>query len=158
MAITSHITARVANLLRKKKRVSTTTLQEDAKVEGLVGRVNANTIGSVELVELNKMGVAGQPYCQLIFRVNGKELKYWLPDIALFEMTQELEKRCLKPHGLSHMMEHTKLTFAKWYGAIWLITAHKKGISSFQLARDLGIGQKAAWFLNHRIRAMVMAS
>ncbi len=53
------------------------------------------------------------------------------------------------------MMENTKLPLAKWYAAIWLITAHKKGISSCQLARDLGIGQKAAWFLNHRIREMV---
>ncbi len=54
------------------------------------------------------------------------------------------------------MMENTKLPLAKWFGAIWLITAHKKGISSCQLARDLGIGQKAAWFLNHRIREMVI--
>lgn len=53
------------------------------------------------------------------------------------------------------MMENTKLPLAKWYEAIWLITAHKKGISSCQLARDLRIGQKAACFLNHRIRAMV---
>lgn len=53
------------------------------------------------------------------------------------------------------MMEASKLPLAKWFAAIWLITAHKKGISSCQLARDLGIGQKAAWFLNHRIRQMV---
>jgi transposase-like protein len=54
------------------------------------------------------------------------------------------------------MMENTKLPLCKWFAAIWLITNHKKGISSCQLARDLGIGQKAAWFLNHRIREMVM--
>jgi hypothetical protein len=54
------------------------------------------------------------------------------------------------------MMENTKLPLCKWFAAIWLITAHKKGISSCQLARDLGIGQKAAWFLNHRIREMVI--
>ncbi len=54
------------------------------------------------------------------------------------------------------LMENTKLPLAKWFAAIWLITAHKKGISSCQLARDLGIGQKAAWFLNHRIREMVL--
>lgn len=53
------------------------------------------------------------------------------------------------------LMENTKLPLCKWFAAIWLITGHKKGISSCQLARDLGIGQKAAWFLNHRIRAMV---
>jgi transposase-like protein len=54
------------------------------------------------------------------------------------------------------MMENTKLPLAKWFAAMWLITNHKKGISSCQLARDLGIGQKAAWFLNHRIREMVI--
>src|SRR5689334_12714887 len=54
------------------------------------------------------------------------------------------------------MMENTKIPLAKWFAAVWLITNHKKGISSCQLARDLGIGQKAAWFLNHRIREMVI--
>lgn len=54
------------------------------------------------------------------------------------------------------MMENTKLPLAKWFAAIWLITNHKKGISSCQLARDLGIGQKAAWFLTHRVREMVI--
>src|SRR2546430_6348612 len=57
---------------------------------------------------------------------------------------------------LGTMMENTKLPLAKWFAAIWLITNHKKGISSCQLARDLGIGQKAAWFVLHRVREMVM--
>ena len=38
---------------------------------------------------------------------------------------------------------------------MYLISAHRKGISSCQLARDLNIGQKAAWFVNHRIRKML---
>jgi hypothetical protein len=53
------------------------------------------------------------------------------------------------------MMEGSKLPLAKWFTALYLITAHKKGISSCQLARDLGIGQKAAWFVLHRCRAML---
>lgn len=53
------------------------------------------------------------------------------------------------------MFENTKLPLAKWFMAMYLISAHRKGISSCQLARDLGIGQKAAWFLNHRIREML---
>ena len=36
--------------------------------------------------------------------------------------------------------------------AIWLVTSHKKGISSLQLGRDLGITQKSAWFMLQRIR------
>jgi hypothetical protein len=39
--------------------------------------------------------------------------------------------------------------------AIYLGTAHKKGISSYQLGKDIGIAQKSAWFMLHRIREMM---
>lgn len=52
------------------------------------------------------------------------------------------------------LMENTKLPLAKWFMAMYLVSAHKKGISSYQLSRDLNIGQKAAWFVLHRIRTM----
>jgi transposase-like protein len=51
--------------------------------------------------------------------------------------------------------ENTKLPLAKWFMAIYLVSAHRKGISSCQLARDLNIGQKAAWFVLHRVREML---
>jgi transposase-like protein len=50
------------------------------------------------------------------------------------------------------IFENTNLPLRTWYAAIYLCTAHKKGISSLQLGRDLGIPQKTAWFLAHRIR------
>lgn len=50
-------------------------------------------------------------------------------------------------------LENTKLPLQKWMLAIWLITSHKKGISSLQLGRDLAITQKTAWFVLQRIRA-----
>jgi len=50
------------------------------------------------------------------------------------------------------IFEESKLPLRKWFFAIYLATAHKKGISSHQLARDLKITQKAAWFVLHRIR------
>ena len=53
------------------------------------------------------------------------------------------------------MYENTKLPLSTWFAAIWLITAHKKGISSCQLARDLNITQKSAWFVLHRIRLVM---
>jgi transposase-like protein len=46
----------------------------------------------------------------------------------------------------------SKLPLSTWFYALYLITSHKKGISSLQLARDLGITQKSAWFVLHRIR------
>jgi transposase-like protein len=42
-----------------------------------------------------------------------------------------------------------------WFATIYLATAHKKGISSLQLSRDLNITQKTAWFLLHRVREML---
>ncbi|MES2430467.1 MAG: IS1595 family transposase [Bacteroidota bacterium] len=50
------------------------------------------------------------------------------------------------------IMEASNIPLVKWFSAIYLVTAHKKGISSYQLGKDLGIAQKNAWFMLHRIR------
>jgi transposase-like protein len=50
------------------------------------------------------------------------------------------------------IFEGTKLPIRTWLLAIWLITSHKKGIASTQLAKDLDITQKTAWFVLHRLR------
>ncbi|WP_417368244.1 IS1595 family transposase [Flavobacterium beibuense] len=50
-------------------------------------------------------------------------------------------------------MEGTKIPLQKWFIAVWLLTTSKKGLSSVNLAQQLGITQKSAWFLAHRIRA-----
>ena len=46
----------------------------------------------------------------------------------------------------------SKLSLRKWYAAIFLVTSHKKGIASAQLARDIKVTQKTAWHMLHRIR------
>jgi transposase-like protein len=51
------------------------------------------------------------------------------------------------------MYDNTKMELRKWFLAIWIVTCHKKGISSCQLGRDLDITQKSAWFMLQRIRA-----
>src|SRR5580658_7058183 len=50
------------------------------------------------------------------------------------------------------IFENTKLPLRVWFGAIWLLTNHPKGVASTTLARDLGITQKSAWFVLHRLR------
>lgn len=50
------------------------------------------------------------------------------------------------------IFDNTKIELQKWFLAIWLVTSHKKGISSLQLGRDLNITQKSAWFMLSRIR------
>lgn len=51
------------------------------------------------------------------------------------------------------MYDNTKMELQKWFMAVWLVTSHKKGVSSLQLSRDLDITQKSAWFMLQRIRA-----
>ena len=50
------------------------------------------------------------------------------------------------------IFENTKLPLRVWFGAIWLLTSHPKGIASTTLAKDLGVTQKTAWFILHRLR------
>ena len=50
------------------------------------------------------------------------------------------------------IFEDSKLPLRKWFMAIWLVTSHKKGIASTQLAKDIGVTQKSAWFMLHRLR------
>jgi transposase-like protein/IS1 family transposase len=50
------------------------------------------------------------------------------------------------------IFEESRLPMRTWLLAIWYITSHKKGIASTQLAKDLGVTQKTAWFMLHRLR------
>ncbi len=50
------------------------------------------------------------------------------------------------------IFEDSPLALGKWLGALWLIANAKNGISSWELHRALGVTQKTAWFMNHRIR------
>ena len=50
------------------------------------------------------------------------------------------------------VMEDSPLGLDKWFTAIWLVANAKNGISSWEVHRALGITQKSAWFLLHRIR------
>ena len=49
-------------------------------------------------------------------------------------------------------MEDTKLGYQVWAVAIYILTTGIKGVSSMKLHRDLGVTQKTAWYLAHRIR------
>ena len=50
------------------------------------------------------------------------------------------------------IFQDSKLPLRTWFAAIWMITNHPKGIASTTLATDLGITQKTAWFVLHRLR------
>lgn len=50
------------------------------------------------------------------------------------------------------IFERSHVPLDKWLTAIYLMVTARKGVSSLQLSHELGITQKAAWFMQHRIR------
>jgi transposase-like protein len=53
------------------------------------------------------------------------------------------------------IMQDSALPITKWVPAIWMVVNCKNGISSCEMARALGVTQKSAWHMNHRIRQAV---
>jgi len=52
------------------------------------------------------------------------------------------------------IFQDSKLPLLKWFVAIYLFTSHKRGVSSHQMAKDVKVSQKTAWFMLHRIRVI----
>ena len=51
------------------------------------------------------------------------------------------------------VFEDSPIPLEKWLPAVWMLTNAKNGMSSWELHRALGVTQKSAWFMLHRIRA-----
>jgi hypothetical protein len=66
-------------------------------------------------------------------------------------------KECYKKFSVTVGMvfEASNALLTKWFMALFIVSGHKKGISSHQLGRDTGVTQRIAWFLLHRIREAI---
>ncbi|MGD0912694.1 MAG: IS1595 family transposase [Terracidiphilus sp.] len=53
------------------------------------------------------------------------------------------------------VMEDSPIGLDKWLTALWMVVNCKNGVSSYEIHRTLGVTQKSAWFLDHRIRLML---
>jgi transposase-like protein len=83
------------------------------------------------------------PHCgsdRKIYRIN---------DGKLFKCSDCLKQFTIR---VGTIFEDSALPLQKWFMGIYLIMAHKKGISSVQLGKDIEVTQKTAWFMLHRIR------
>src|SRR5881394_3573409 len=67
--------------------------------------------------------------------------------------------KCKAKHGkqqfsvkVGTVLEDSPIGLDKWLSAFWLIASAKNGISSYELHRAIGVTQKSAWFMLHRIR------
>jgi len=67
------------------------------------------------------------------------------------------ERACGLPFTVrtGSIFEGSKVELLKWFQAAYEISISKKGISSVELATRIGVSQKTAWFINHRLRAML---
>jgi transposase-like protein len=63
-------------------------------------------------------------------------------------------KKCSKQFSVKvgTIFEDSPISLDKWLIALWLLVNCKNGVSSYEVARDLGITQKSAWFVMHRLR------
>src|SRR5581483_5653049 len=68
-------------------------------------------------------------------------------------------KECRKQFTVKtgSVMEDSPIGLDKWLPAIWTIVNAKNGVSSYEIHRQLGITQKSAWFLLHRIGLAMQA-
>ena len=68
------------------------------------------------------------------------------------------ERECRKFFSLrtASVMANSKLGYQQWIIALYLLTTSLKGVSSMKLHRDLGITQKTAWHMAHRLREALM--
>lgn len=58
---------------------------------------------------------------------------------------------------VNSVFEDSPISFSKWLPAIWMLANDRNGISSCELARALGVTQKSAWFMLHRIRLAIQS-
>jgi transposase-like protein len=81
----------------------------------------------------------------------GSDRVVWLANARLFKCYEKHDrpKFSLKT---GTVFEDSPLGLDKWLAAVWLIVNCKNGISSYEIHRDLGVTQKTAWFMLHRIR------
>lgn len=63
---------------------------------------------------------------------------------------KDCRKQIYDKHGT--IFEDSPLGLDKWFVAVWSVANCKNGISSHELGRALGVTQKTAWFMTHRIR------
>jgi transposase-like protein len=73
----------------------------------------------------------------------------WLKTRMMFKC-----KTCQKQYSVKvgTIFEDSAIGLNKWLTAMWLMSSCKNGVSSCEIARSIGVTQKSAWFMDHRIR------
>ncbi|MCH7737527.1 MAG: IS1595 family transposase [Chloroflexi bacterium] len=89
-------------------------------------------------------GVIACPNC-------GRDDVRFIPTRRIWECRSKHAKRQFSVK-VGTIFEGSPIGLDKWLAAIWMISSAKNGVSSYEIARAIGITQKSAWFMLHRIR------
>ena len=78
-----------------------------------------------------------------------KDRQHWLKNQKRWQC-----RDCGKQYSVkvNTIFEDSPIRLDKWLTAMWLLANRKNGISSYEIARDIGVTQKSAWFMLQRIR------
>ena len=86
------------------------------------------------------------PYC------GSRNIQCGIAHPTMTHRCRDCPKRRMFSLKTGTVMQGSPLGYRTWLAAIYLVATNLKGVSSMKLHRDLGIGQKSAWYLAHRIR------
>jgi transposase-like protein len=89
-------------------------------------------------------GIVKCPIC-------GNAKVHFLANQRRWKCSQKHERRQFSVK-VGTIFEDSPLGLDKWLPAVWQVVNCKNGISSYETGRSLGVTQKTAWFMNHRIR------
>ncbi|WP_262697149.1 IS1595 family transposase [Fibrisoma montanum] len=119
------------------------TLSHPENLNDLQARFSDENVCKEYLAQLRWKGKPVCPYCGN----NGKTYKI----VTGYKCSNP---ECYKKFSVlkGTIFEESKIPLRVWFVAIYIVTAHKKGYASHQLARDLDVTQKTAWFMLQRIR------
>jgi len=83
--------------------------------------------------------------------------KYMLDNNKIYILKSKHDFKCaccgrIFSYKTGTIFENSKVPMKKWFMAIYLQSAHKKGISSVQLAKDIRVKQQTAWFMLQRLK------
>jgi transposase-like protein len=82
------------------------------------------------------------PECKGTARITVRKDGYYTCNACVFKFTVRT----------GTIFERSHVPLHKWLYAMYLLVTARKGISSMQLAKEIGITQKSAWFVLHRLR------
>ena len=91
----------------------------------------------------------GKPMCPKCGKVEGERKHYWLATQRRWKCYSCRKQFSVK---VDSVFEDSPLGLDKWLVALWMLCNCKNGVSSHEIARELGIAQKNAWHMLHRLR------